>query len=142
MNEFAEPTKIDQHVGEQVRARRHKLGMSQATLGTKVGCSFQQIQKYERGANRISASMLFLIANALAVPVGFFYSGLPEEVRAESPEEARLRSFKISRLGNDLLDVAAVLPATVVSGFIVAMAAVAGQFEEPLARPRPRAVAG
>lgn len=138
MSEYTEPTKIDHHVGEQLRAQRLKMGLSQAALGDHLGCSFQQVQKYERGANRMAASTLYAAAVALGVPVGFFYSGLPEEVRAETPEEAQLRSFKISRLGSDLADVAAKLPSGVVSGFIVAMAAVAAP--ESDARPRIRAV--
>ncbi|MEN2980211.1 helix-turn-helix transcriptional regulator [Tistrella bauzanensis] len=64
---------IDAHVGGRVRLRRQLLGLSQEKLGQRVGLTFQQIQKYERGTNRIGAGRLFLIAHALDVPVSFFY---------------------------------------------------------------------
>jgi transcriptional regulator with XRE-family HTH domain len=59
-----------------MRVRRIEIGMSQEALGDQLGVTFQQVQKYERGANRISASRLFFLANALGVPIGFFYEGL------------------------------------------------------------------
>ena len=66
-------TEIDQYVGSRMRVRRIEIGMSQEALGDQLGVTFQQVQKYERGANRISASRLFFLANALGVPIGFFY---------------------------------------------------------------------
>ncbi|WP_069300229.1 helix-turn-helix domain-containing protein [Neptunicoccus sediminis] len=66
---------VDIHVGKRVRHRRWMLGVTQQQLGTKVGIKFQQIQKYETGMNRISASRLWDIAEALEVPVSFFFEG-------------------------------------------------------------------
>jgi transcriptional regulator with XRE-family HTH domain len=68
---------VDRHVGAQIRLRRRSLGMSQSVLADRVGLTFQQIQKYERGANRVSASMLYEIAKALDAPLGDFFEGLP-----------------------------------------------------------------
>lgn len=73
-----EPNSIDRHVGTRLRLRRSLLGMSQTDLGKKLGVTFQQIQKYERGTNRIGASRLFSVANALEVPISYFYEGLDE----------------------------------------------------------------
>jgi transcriptional regulator with XRE-family HTH domain len=73
----AHPT--DQHVGTKLRARRTKLGMSQSTLAEALGLTFQQVQKYEKGANRIGASRLQHIAQILQMPVEYFFEGLPQE---------------------------------------------------------------
>ena len=70
---------VDVHVGQRVRQRRWMVGMTQQQLGNKVGIKFQQIQKYETGTNRISASRLWDIAAALDVPVSFFFEGLAGE---------------------------------------------------------------
>jgi transcriptional regulator with XRE-family HTH domain len=71
---------VDRHVGARVRMQRMLLGMSQTDLGQKAGgITFQQIQKYENGVNRIGASRLHLISRALNVPIEFFYEGVPEE---------------------------------------------------------------
>lgn len=67
---------VDVHVGKRVRHRRWMVGMTQQQLAERVGIKFQQIQKYETGMNRISASRLWDISEALDVPVGFFFSGL------------------------------------------------------------------
>ena len=66
---------IDAHVGSRVRLRRMLLGMSQERLGEQLGLTFQQVQKYEKGVNRIGASRLFELAQILGVPVQFFYDG-------------------------------------------------------------------
>lgn len=71
------PNPIDKHVGSRVRMRRMMINMSQEKLGEKLGITFQQIQKYEKGTNRIGASRLQQIANVLGVPVGFFFEGAP-----------------------------------------------------------------
>lgn len=67
---------VDVHVGERVRRRRRAMGISQEKLGDLVGVTFQQVQKYEKGANRVSASKLFEISNVLQVPISFFFDGL------------------------------------------------------------------
>ncbi|WP_181707952.1 helix-turn-helix domain-containing protein [Chthonobacter rhizosphaerae] len=77
------PNPIDVHVGSRVRLRRMMLGMSQEKLGEALGITFQQIQKYEKGTNRVGASRLQHIATVLKVPVSFFFEDAPG-----SPEEA------------------------------------------------------
>ncbi|HXC28428.1 MAG TPA: helix-turn-helix transcriptional regulator [Stellaceae bacterium] len=67
------PNPIDIHVGSRVRLRRNMLGLSQEKLGEAIGLTFQQVQKYERGANRIGASRLLELSRVLGVPVAFFY---------------------------------------------------------------------
>lgn len=69
-------TDVDTHVGKRLRRRRRLLGLTQEGLGAKVGVKFQQIQKYETGANRVTASRLFDLANALGVSVNYFFDGL------------------------------------------------------------------
>ena len=71
------PNPVDQYVGSRVRMRRLMLGMSQEKLGDALDLTFQQIQKYEKGANRIGASRLQQIATILQVPVSFFFEGAP-----------------------------------------------------------------
>jgi transcriptional regulator with XRE-family HTH domain len=71
------PNPIDRHVGSRIRLRRMMLGMSQGTLGTALGLTFQQVQKYEKGANRVGASRLQQISESLQVPVAFFFEGAP-----------------------------------------------------------------
>src|SRR6516164_7602172 len=71
------PNPIDKHVGSRVRMRRMMLGMSQEKLGDALGLTFQQVQKYEKGTNRIGASRLQQIAHILQVPVSFFFEGAP-----------------------------------------------------------------
>ena len=73
------PNPIDVHVGARVRLRRNMLGMSQEKLGESLGITFQQIQKYEKGANRVGASGLQAIATVLNVPVSFFFEDAPGE---------------------------------------------------------------
>ena len=70
---------VDVHVGMRLRLRRQVLKMSQERLGNKLGVTFQQIQKYERGSNRVGASRLWKISQVLNVDVGFFFDGLEEE---------------------------------------------------------------
>lgn len=71
------PNPIDRHVGSRVRMRRMLAGISQEKLGESLGLTFQQVQKYEKGSNRISASRLQQIAKMLDVPVSFFFDGAP-----------------------------------------------------------------
>jgi transcriptional regulator with XRE-family HTH domain len=105
------PNPIDVHVGSRVRLRRMLLGMSQEKLGEKLGLTFQQIQKYEKGINRIGASRLFDLAQVLGVPVQFFYEeaqagGEPYALVAvgygETPAENSIVEFLRSRDGLEL----------------------------------------
>jgi transcriptional regulator with XRE-family HTH domain len=77
MENKKKPNPIDIHVGSRVRLRRNMLGMSQEKLGDALGITFQQIQKYEKGTNRVGASRLQAIASVLQVPVSFFFEDAP-----------------------------------------------------------------
>jgi len=104
------PNPIDIHVGSRVRFRRMLLGMSQEKLGEKLGLTFQQVQKYEKGINRIGASRLFDLAQVLGVPVQFFYEEAPSgessqlvpDGFAEKPAENSIVEFLRSRDGLEL----------------------------------------
>jgi len=76
---------IDMHVGKRVRLRRTLLGMSQEQLGAELNITFQQVQKYERGANRISASRLWDISQILDVPISYFFDDMSENTMRSSP---------------------------------------------------------
>ncbi len=78
---------VDVHVGKRVRHRRWMVGMTQQQLGDIVGIKFQQIQKYETGMNRISASRLWDIAQALGVSISFFFEGFEEEAEVGTPKQ-------------------------------------------------------
>ncbi|MFV0512169.1 MAG: helix-turn-helix domain-containing protein [Jhaorihella sp.] len=118
---------VDVHVGKRVRHRRWLIGMTQQQLAEKVGIKFQQIQKYETGANRVSASRLWDIADTLGVPVSFFFEGLEETPADDSakpsvpadllgdkealdlvrsyyaiPENQRRRLFELARVLSDV----------------------------------------
>jgi transcriptional regulator with XRE-family HTH domain len=93
------PNPTDKHVGARVRMRRMMLSMSQEKLGDALGLTFQQVQKYEKGANRIGASRLQQIAHILQVPVSFFFEGAPSlpgqttDGFAEAPSPAYVSDF-------------------------------------------------
>ncbi|MGJ8546920.1 MAG: helix-turn-helix domain-containing protein [Sulfitobacter sp.] len=119
---------VDVHVGKRVRQRRWLIGMTQQKLAEMVGIKFQQIQKYETGANRVSASRLWDIADALGVPVSFFFEGLktdetertaqmdnvPDDLMGDKeamdlvrsyyaiPENQRRRLFELARVLSDV----------------------------------------
>ena len=114
---------VDAHVGKRIRHRRWMVGMTQQQLADKVGIKFQQIQKYETGMNRVSASRLWDIADALGVQISFFFEGLdptiqvPEECEGDIladkealqlvrsyyaiPEAQRRRLFELARVLSD-----------------------------------------
>ena len=79
------PNPIDVHVGARVRLRRTLLGLSQEKLGEALGLTFQQVQKYERGANRVGASRLFDLSRVLDVPVSFFFDDMSDDTKSQSP---------------------------------------------------------
>jgi transcriptional regulator with XRE-family HTH domain len=91
------PNPTDRHVGSRVRMRRMMLSMSQEKLGDALGLTFQQVQKYEKGTNRIGASRLQQISNILQVPVSFFFEGAPNQGSAngmgEAPSPAYVADF-------------------------------------------------
>ena len=102
------PNPVDTHVGSRVRLRRMLLGMSQERLGESMGLTFQQVQKYEKGVNRIGASRLFQISRILDVPIQFFFEEAPHidasGVRgmAEPDSEVFIIEFLNSREGLEL----------------------------------------
>ena len=85
---------VDVHVGKRIRHRRWMIGMTQQQLAEKVGIKFQQIQKYETGMNRVSASRLWDIAQAVEVPVSFFFEGLAEGQAVASDVEGDILADK------------------------------------------------
>ena len=89
------PNPIDTHVGSRVRMRRLILSMSQAKLGDAIGLTFQQVQKYEKGTNRMGSSRLVQIANVLKVPVTFFFEGTPGQSKLDgkAPSPAYVSNF-------------------------------------------------
>lgn len=94
MDKTKGPHPVEVHIGARLRIARTMIGMSQEKLGKKLGLNFQQIQKYEKGANRIGGSRLWEIALALEVPPAFFFDGL-ENTPAEDPD--------ISRYANEVM---------------------------------------
>lgn len=89
--------KIDRHLGSRLRWRRRLLGLTQQQLAGACGVRFQQIQKYETGANRISAARLWQLSEALEVPVGYFYDGLKEVEPREPVSETESSSEMFAR---------------------------------------------
>ncbi len=79
------PNPVDVHVGARLRQRRTLLGMNQTNLGSAIGVTFQQVQKYESGANRVSASRLFNLSRLFDVPIQYFFDDMPAPIAASSP---------------------------------------------------------
>ncbi len=79
------PSPVDVHVGARIRLRRTLMGMSQERLGDALGLTFQQVQKYERGVNRVGASRLFDLSRILDVPISFFYDNMSDAVSGALP---------------------------------------------------------
>ena len=102
------PNPIDVHVGNRVRMRRMLIGMSQEKLGERLGLTFQQVQKYEKGSNRVSASRLYQMAQILGVPVQFFFEDISEipsqqsAVASGSSESGEIMDFLNSSEGVQL----------------------------------------
>ena len=102
------PNPIDKHVGSRVRMRRMMLAMSQEKLGDALGLTFQQVQKYEKGTNRIGASRLQQIAQILQVPVSFFFEGAPSlqsgeiELSKDAPSASYVSEFLATSEGLSL----------------------------------------
>ena len=96
------PDPIDRYVGTRVRARRTGLRISQTKLGDALGITFQQVQKYENGGNRIGASNLYKIAQVLDVDVGFFFEGIPEDI-ADTPHHGKGMAETVAIFDHDPL---------------------------------------
>lgn len=88
-NDTRSATEIDTNIGAQIRRRRLEINMSQETLAEKVGVTFQQIQKYEKGVNRVAASRLYCIAHILHLPLAEFFRGAPRASAACSAQRVR-----------------------------------------------------
>jgi transcriptional regulator with XRE-family HTH domain len=91
------PDPVDVHVGQRLRLRRSIMGVSQTQIADKVGLTFQAIQKYERGENRISASRLYQFAQILGVPVAYFFDELPARHGAKEPAARRPDWLELSQ---------------------------------------------
>ena len=90
------PSPIDVHVGARIRLRRTLLGMSQERLGEALGLTFQQVQKYERGVNRVGASRLFDLSRILDVPISFFFDDMPDSLSSSFGGQAGRRTASFS----------------------------------------------
>lgn len=88
---------LDQHIGAQVRVARQLAGLTQETLAEHLGVTFQQVQKYERGANRVSASRLLSIANLTGQPLSFFYGTFSDA--PEPPAKSKMMTVKMPDSG-------------------------------------------
>lgn len=100
----ARASNVDEHIGSHIRARRRMLGLTQEDLANRVGVTAQQVHKYENGSNRVSASKLFEIASALALPVSAFFEGLPTPPGGELDPESRAKNRLL--LDKEILELA------------------------------------
>ncbi len=89
---------VDAHVGKRIRERRREIGMSQDKLGNALGISFQQVQKYEIGLNRVAAGRLWNIAEALEVDVGYFFEGIQKRAKRKAKPRKRSTAAKAKRI--------------------------------------------
>ncbi len=98
------PNPIDRHVGLRIRMRRKELGISQERLAESIGLTFQQVQKYERAANRVSASKLWEMSRALSTTIGYFYEGIGEatERRGSNTSRQSMQDFLLTPEGMEL----------------------------------------
>ncbi|MBB3917193.1 helix-turn-helix domain-containing protein [Rhizobium fabae] len=126
---------VDIHVGQQLRIRRVHSNLSQTELGQKVGLSYQQVQKYESGKNRISASMLYEIASGLNVPVGCFFDGLPQPGSGEGAAIAAEADERIAYLatseGRRFVEEILRLPPKLRTRTLAVIRAIAGAEDKP-----------
>jgi transcriptional regulator with XRE-family HTH domain len=88
MSDERSPNYVDQHIGARIRLRRLTTHVSQEGLADRLNITFQQVQKYEKGVNRVAASRLWDLAHALEVPVGYFFEGLEDGIAAQGMSEA------------------------------------------------------
>ncbi len=106
------PNPVDLHVGSRIRMRRKILGVSQEKLAESLGLTFQQVQKYERGSNRVSASKLYEIAATLQAQVAYFFEGLADPANADSagPEHLAEQSMHDFLMTPEGLELAGLFP--------------------------------
>lgn len=98
------PHPVDVHVGQRVRERRILLGMSQQKLGEALGITFQQVQKYEKGTNRIGCSRLFDLSEAQNVPISYFFEGYTRKGGSDENAGLGTRTLRLARYFNELSD--------------------------------------
>jgi transcriptional regulator with XRE-family HTH domain len=100
-----QPDPVDTHAGARLRMRRNDLGMSQGALANAIGLTFQQVQKYEKGSNRMGSSRLLQVANVLTVPVTFFFEGGPgrRKLSSKAPSPTYVSEFVASEDGSSLI---------------------------------------
>ena len=98
------PSPIDVHVGSRIRLRRTLLGMSQERLGEALGLTFQQVQKYERGVNRVGASRLFDLSRVLDVPISFFFDDMPDSLTSTFGSTAARRATGFAESSDSFAD--------------------------------------
>jgi transcriptional regulator with XRE-family HTH domain len=126
---------VDIHVGQQLRIRRIHSNLSQTELGQKVGLSYQQVQKYESGKNRISASMLYEIASGLNVPVGCFFDGLPQPGSGEgvtiAPDADERIAYLATAEGRRFVEEILRLPPRLRTRTLAVIRAIAGDEDKP-----------
>ncbi|SEI18400.1 Transcriptional regulator, contains XRE-family HTH domain [Rhizobium tibeticum] len=117
---------VDTEVGRRIKKRRQQLRISQTALGVAVGVSFQQIQKYERGANRVSSSILYQVAQILGVPITYFFESLPTPSSTDNAglsQKALLREeFVATEEGQRLVDAFLSVPKKMRPKFIALLA--------------------
>lgn len=126
---------VDIHVGQQLRIRRIHSNLSQTELGQKVGLSYQQVQKYESGKNRISASMLYEIASGLNVPVRCFFDGLPQPGSGEgvtiAPDADERIAYLATAEGRRFVEEILRLPPKLRTRTLAVIRAIAGDEDKP-----------
>ncbi len=140
--ETKNPTLADQHVGRRLRSRRQELKLSQQDLADRLGVTFQQVQKYERGANRVSAGRLFDLAQALETRIAYFYEGLDlasVNVRRGAAEDAASFSGPIDGDAADLLTAFQKIDDPELRKSILAMVKKQARLSRPAKTTRPKA---
>jgi transcriptional regulator with XRE-family HTH domain len=124
-SENRQPSEVDRHVGVRIRLARQLKQMSQEKLANELGITFQQVQKYERGRNRVSAGRLFQLCQALDVDLNFFFDGL--DMQTGAPVDAgRVENFMGSPLGVELAAALANIPDTTLQRSLLRLIQAAG----------------
>lgn len=101
----SEPHPVDIHVGNRMRMQRKLMGLSQEALARSIGVTFQQVQKYERGVNRMSASRLFDFAKVLQVPISFFFEGVETHASGMAEDDAPVFQHEAPVMSRDAVEV-------------------------------------
>jgi transcriptional regulator with XRE-family HTH domain len=133
------PSLIDRHIGSRIRMRRVMIGMSQEKLGDQLGITFQQIQKYEKGTNRVGSGRLHEIGRVLGVPASFFFEGQEGGGASDKPQATSFEVLMPHKESVQLLQAFNAIPDPTVRRALVNMArALAGQAAEEVSPASPR----